>query len=356
MAPDINSLPPSRTSSSSSPSNPRIVDGLRRDTPSPRSSSTSLAATAALNAQIQSATISSRSRAGTGTGSISGIRLTSGVGLTSHASELGSGSPTGLTEASPLYPSATESPSASPTARRQERHILSSVLSGGASNSSLSGHADMPSPTRSSPSFPSMFDVSHRRTPSLGELHQELEAEQEAQVNRLLQMIRRQQLHIQALQQPGSHGQSAAIEDSTPTSDHSPSANPQTLPLSIGLPPAYGLPSSVSRRSSRQSRRSSRSHASPLIHPISDSSLLREATSADVANVGSITPSPSGGRDDTAFFQAETHSLTRENQMLKLRIRELERQVQDLNGSASAPPSSGIDSQPNAAPADANTE
>lgn len=36
-------------------------------------------------------------------------------------------------------------------------------------------------------------------------------------------------------------------------------------------------------------------------------------------------------RDESAFYQAETQMLTRENQMLKLRIRELERQLSDLN-------------------------
>lgn len=36
-----------------------------------------------------------------------------------------------------------------------------------------------------------------------------------------------------------------------------------------------------------------------------------------------MLPSPATGRDESAFYQAETQNLTRENQMLKLRIREL---------------------------------
>jgi hypothetical protein len=41
-------------------------------------------------------------------------------------------------------------------------------------------------------------------------------------------------------------------------------------------------------------------------------------------------------RDESAYYQAETATLTRENQMLRLRIRELERQVNELNANAGA--------------------
>lgn len=40
-------------------------------------------------------------------------------------------------------------------------------------------------------------------------------------------------------------------------------------------------------------------------------------------DVHEMLPSPATGRDESAFYQAETQNLTRENQMLKLRIREL---------------------------------
>lgn len=90
-------------------------------------------------------------------------------------------------------------------------------------------------------------DPHHNRSPSLGELHQEMEAEQEASVNRLLVQIRDQQAHIRQLQ----HDQSSAI-------------------------------------------------------------------------VGEESP-------ETAFYQAETSMLVRENQMLRHRVRELERQLDSLN-------------------------
>lgn len=38
-----------------------------------------------------------------------------------------------------------------------------------------------------------------------------------------------------------------------------------------------------------------------------------------------------GGRDESAFYQAETQMLVRENQMLRHRIRDLERQLSDAS-------------------------
>ncbi|KAI4914222.1 uncharacterized protein J4E92_009636 [Alternaria infectoria] len=102
----------------------------------------------------------------------------------------------------------------------------------------------------------------HERAPSLGELHQELEYEQEGQVNRLLNMIRSQQTQINTLQANQQQPSASAVDDSTPTSERS---------------------------------------------------------------------IPATSRDESAFYQAETQNLTRENQMLKLRIRELERQLADQN-------------------------
>jgi hypothetical protein len=49
-----------------------------------------------------------------------------------------------------------------------------------------------------------------------------------------------------------------------------------------------------------------------------------------------------GSRDESAFYQAETQMLMRENQMLRHRVRELERQLSDAgsnpSGSALAQP------------------
>jgi len=176
-------------------------------------------------------------------------------------------------------------------------------------------------------------DLHHFRTPSLGEIHQELEQEQEAQVNRLLQMIRTQQQHLQQLQ--AASGQtsatSAAIDESTPTSERSMSFSnpnpPQTLPSAISTPrsPSAVLPprssfdlarADIQRRSRTPSRT-----ASPRLRSTSISAETGEAWNL-------------GGRDESAFYQAETQMMIRENQMLRQRIRELERQVTDLHANS----------------------
>jgi hypothetical protein len=42
-----------------------------------------------------------------------------------------------------------------------------------------------------------------------------------------------------------------------------------------------------------------------------------------VHDYNDMLPGSATGRDESAFYQAETQNLTRENQMLKMRIREL---------------------------------
>ncbi|EUC44632.1 hypothetical protein COCMIDRAFT_97618 [Bipolaris oryzae ATCC 44560] len=170
----------------------------------------------------------------------------------------------------------------------------------------------------------------HERAPSLGELHQELEAEQEGQVNRLLNMIRAQQAQInslQASQHPSSA--SAVVDDGTPTSERSMSipASQHMSPLPSAAQPRsrspFGL-GSISRQSSFADRSRHSSHAgSPALRPISG-----QAGSYDPHD---MLPSPVATRDESAFYQAETQNLTRENQMLKQRIRELERQLAEQN-------------------------
>ncbi|KAF4587485.1 FAD dependent oxidoreductase [Ophiocordyceps camponoti-floridani] len=150
------------------------------------------------------------------------------------------------------------------------------------------------------PSQPLTADPHHHRAPSLGELHQELEAEQEAHVNRLLQMIRQQQLELQRLQAGRPEG-----DDSAATASHPRSPHPRTS-------------LDVHRRSRTPSR-----GASPRLRAASMS-----ADSGDWVL---------GGRDESAFYQAETQMLVRENQMLRHRIRDLEKQLTDLSVNATEP-------------------
>lgn len=169
-------------------------------------------------------------------------------------------------------------------------------------------------------------DPHHNRTPSLGELHQELEAEQEAQVNRLLQMIRQQQLELQRLQ-AGQHTSGSAAEDiTTPTSERSSSvhigsahptsgAGQQQYSTSIPRSPVLAHPrGSFDMNRPAELRNPSRTPSRQTSSP----RMRAGSMSGDTAE-----PWLLGGRDESAFYQAETQSLMRENQMLRHRIREL---------------------------------
>ncbi|KAF4979939.1 hypothetical protein FZEAL_3950 [Fusarium zealandicum] len=180
---------------------------------------------------------------------------------------------------------------------------------------------------------PLLADPHHHRAPSLGELHQELEAEQEAHVNRLLQMIRQQQLELQRLQagQPQGQSQTSAVDDSSAISERSGHGTPHASSSQIAIPhmsSGASGPRTTSHRHprssfdmaradlQRRSRTPSRSGASPRLRSTSIG--------------GDSGEWVLGGRDESAFYQAETQMMVRENQMLRHRVRELEKQLTDL--------------------------
>ncbi|KAL8853816.1 MAG: hypothetical protein Q9221_001287 [Calogaya cf. arnoldii] len=299
MAPDLNSLPPSRSPVNS-----------RQQPPSPRSSSVSLAAAASINAGIQQqdsrrSSVSSRSnqqptQAGRRDRRLSNVAL-----------NLNDPSLPGPGEFQPSDHGARGSSVGQPFRTSSPQSIGS--------------------PTTAPP---------HHRAPSLGELHQELEQEQEAQVNRLLEMIRQQQQQLQQMQQNVNYTpatSTAAIDNSTPTSERSftfPTV-PASAPISISNPrprsPAPRGSYELSRQSSRQSRTPSRT-GSPALRP----------TSAGLQAQGEdwmLSGGSQSSRDDVAYYQAETQMLTRENQMLKIRIRDLERQLNDGSSATANSPS-----------------
>jgi len=185
----------------------------------------------------------------------------------------------------------------------------------------------------------------HQRAPSIGELHQEWESEQESQVNRLLNMIRQQQATIQNLQNQNAANNpnaSTAVDDSTPTSERSMSLNHGSLAQATatqhtpGVAPRSRSPfvaQTLSRNSSYRSGRSSH-EASPNLHPAVAHNLPGDGNEIMLGGAAI--------RDESAFYQAETQNLTRENQMLKLRIRELERQLSDMGSPHSNPHSPGV--------------
>ena len=175
-------------------------------------------------------------------------------------------------------------------------------------------HPTSPHPVSASPHMMASRSAHHSRAPSLGDLHQELENEQEFQVNRLLLQIRQLQDQVQRQQQPN---QSAVTGDEA--SDRAvplpimTSPPPPAYPASGSLPRSPVFPRSsfdLARADLRNRSRTPSRHASPRLRSTS--------ISAD-----SGEPWALGGRDESAFYQAESQMLTRENQMLRHRIREL---------------------------------
>ncbi|KAJ5200954.1 hypothetical protein N7449_005757 [Penicillium cf. viridicatum] len=270
MPPDLNSLPPSRSSSTSS-SIPQ------RNMPAPGTGPV----------PVNPNTASPRPSRGSSIGRLSvSERRRSAAGMNLNLNEMQGTSP-GASSELPV------------SDHRDHRGSI--------------GHAfrtASPSSHGGSPIF-ATADPHHQRAPSLGELHQELEQEQEAQVNRLLQMIRSQQAQLHQYQQQNNPQSTAAIDDTTPASER----------LSIS--------SSFSNR--RNSRPSSQA-TSPNLRPL------------DSRGPEGVEPFPGlrdslsrrGSRDESAFYQAEASSLARENVLLRQRIRELERQIGGLTTSQSA--------------------
>jgi hypothetical protein len=134
-------------------------------------------------------------------------------------------------------------------------------------------------------------------------------------------MIRSQQAQLQQYQQQNQQHSSSAsgtavIDDTTtPASDRSATFFPP-------IPPPATAPSnrlSISSVSNRRSRPSSQA-ASPNLRP-RDASRGPEGTEA----FPSLRESTSrrSSRDEGAYYQAEAAMLSRENQMLRQRIREL---------------------------------
>ena len=156
--PDINSLPPSRSESGSPTPIGRHDLGLHN--PSPRSSSVSLAAAASINAGM---TQDTRRPSAT-----SGRRGRGGSGSSPQSSRVERRSSTvvmnlNLNLNDPNLPGPGELQSNDPRA------------------AALRTSSPQGIPPGWGPSMPS-GDPHHQRAPSLGELHQELEQEQEAQV------------------------------------------------------------------------------------------------------------------------------------------------------------------------------
>lgn len=139
-------------------------------------------------------------------------------------------------------------------------------------------------------------------------------------------MIRSQQSQLQHLQhQQQSHQSGTAIDDSAPSERSS--SIPSVPPLAAGISPLAGSGSRTSTQhpptstSRRLSRPSSQTASPPSLRPMADFPHGPE-TFEWVAG-SSDTQHRRSSRDESAFYQAEAAMLSRENQMLRQRIRDL---------------------------------
>ncbi|EXJ90686.1 hypothetical protein A1O1_03790 [Capronia coronata CBS 617.96] len=321
--PDLNSLPPSR-SMSSSPMQTRSIQTaasppVRQDTqtPSPRTSSISLATAAMTNAANESRRSSLSNRGSPRLGRMPSDRRRSQVAM-------------GLNLNDPTLPSPGELSNSDPRINLGHSFVSASPATIGGRSAIATG------------------DPHHQRQPSLGDIHNELEQEQEAQVNRMLQMIREQQLQLEALRNSQSEQQSNRTPQPTATAagnngtavvdDDTPHGTPASE-RSISFPPVpASIPSIPQPR--RFSRGPSSASRSPALRP------MQGGHDSSLGASGEWPPSPvetaarrNSFRDESAFYQAETANLTRENQMLRMRIRELEKQLSELSSVPANTPS-----------------
>ncbi|KAJ5175831.1 uncharacterized protein N7482_001708 [Penicillium canariense] len=285
MSPDLNSLPPSRSSSSSSSLPYRNPSAASPGNPVP----------APVN-PVNPGTTSPRPSRGSSMGRLSvSERRRSAAGMHLNLNEAVAAAASGNNGDAPW-----------------------------SEHRSSMGHAfRTASPTShgGSPVF-ATADPHHQRAPSLGELHQELEQEQEAQVNRLLQMIRSQQTQLQQYQQQNQQQNSSAsgtavIDDTTPGSERSTTFFPP-MPL-----PATGPSNRLSISSSLSNRRSSRPSSQATSPNLRPQDASRGSEGMDAFPGLRESTSRRGSRDEGAYYQAEAAMLSRENQMLRQRVREL---------------------------------
>lgn len=98
------------------------------------------------------------------------------------------------------------------------------------------------------------------------------------------------------------------------------------------------LSHSTTRRGSRASEAASPNLNAPLSQPTSAIDPAHSSFSSEWSVVGgsesAVPAARRSSRDESSFYQAEAAMLTRENQMLRMRIRELERQLTGLSSAS----------------------
>ncbi|KAJ6177715.1 hypothetical protein N7519_008176 [Penicillium mononematosum] len=288
MSPDLNSLPPSRSSSTSS-------SILQRNIPAPGTGPAPVNPNTASPMPSRGSSISRLSVS---------ERRRSAAGVNLNLNEMQGTSPG----------AGGELPASD---HRDHRSSIGHAL-----------RTASPSSHGGSPIF-ATADPHHQRAPSLGELHQELEQEQEAQV---------------------PAGPTATIPAATEPAinccnrrHHPGIGTVGLLPPGPAAPPAGNRLSISSSFSNRRNSRPSSQATSPNLRPLDS----RGPEGVEPFPGLRDSPSRRGSRDESAFYQAEASSLARENVLLRQRIRELERQLGGLTTSqtaSSATTTSGIPS------------
>ncbi|KAK5202333.1 hypothetical protein LTR41_011922, partial [Exophiala xenobiotica] len=187
-------------------------------------------------------------------------------------------------------------------------------------------HFPLAGPTPGSNRVIDTGDPDHQRSLSLIEIHEELEQEQEAQVNRMVRMIRSQQLHLDQIRMQYNSGSGQNSQRTCPTAvpDDLPETEACDIPQSNVIPSQLGSsPSKPSRRTSAYDTCANDSAPSPLLSH-RNSRLKRGATHWSSRSID----------DEIAFYEAEAVWLARENQMLRMRVRNLEKRIADMEPAA----------------------
>ncbi|KAF3031667.1 hypothetical protein E8E12_000984 [Didymella heteroderae] len=174
----------------------------------------------------------------------------------------------------------------------------------------------------------------HPRPMTAAEMHLELEKEQEAVVNRLTRELSALRAHSASVASTTSSIASSALLDVT---DPAGSAAHSGVPL-------QGPTHPTSSRRHRSSSSVSRSGALP-IHSLPQShrqSVSSQQGGVEMRRSSSIVSTPR--YEEVALHRAELEEVKRENEVLKQRIRELERAIrggEEVRGRSGAPATEG---------------
>jgi hypothetical protein len=174
-------------------------------------------------------------------------------------------------------------------------------------------------------------DPNHQRTLSFSEIYEELEQEQEAQVNCMMRMIRNQQLYLNQIRMQYESGSRQNLQHTSITAvpDDLHDTEAYNIPQSnvISSESASYLLTSPARPScpaTSRSRTSGTSTHGTCANDFPPSPLLSHRDSSYLADTRRGSWSIN---DEPVYYEAEAVWLARENQILRMRVRNLEKQI-----------------------------